>query len=142
MRTLLLVFVFLSSITIYSQTNKKDSIFILINKKDTQLKMDISKDSLRSSFSILKYRFRTKSLQNKYLERIKKTFEIQSEFYLNYVGFKKPIKKHQNSIHKIYSIEEISRNNLNSGSKTKYFFIEKIKCNYYKTYEVSLRFEE
>ncbi len=103
---------------------------------------DFSKDSIRRNFSILRYKFRTKKLQDDYLQKIRETFELQTSFYLSFYSFKKPIKKHLNHISKIYTIEEVSKEKLKTNSRTRFFFVEKLDCNNYLVYETYLRYEE
>ncbi len=144
MRHLILSMCFLiSSFFIYSQSNKKDSIYVLIDKNSYQFKMNATKGTMRSNFSILKYRFRTKKLQKEHIEEINKTFLAgQTPFYMYFYSYKKPIKQQLNTICKVYSIEEVSKNNLNIGYGAKFFFIEKLDCSFYKVYETYLQYEE
>ena len=143
MKYIILIICFLTSLlSAYSQIVNRDSVYILIDRNNYQFKMDISKDSSRSSFSILKYRFRTKKLRNEYIKKIEKTFELQTDFYINFRSFKKPKKEQYNSISEFYSIEKMSKNNLNIGHSTKFFFVEKLDCSFYKVYETYLQFEE
>ncbi len=129
---------------IYSQSNTEiENIkYIQIEKKNNQLKVDISKDSLNNKFSILKYKFRTKKLQNEYLKNLK-LFDNQENFYINFIGFKKPNKViNLNKKFKIHTIVSLSKNTLSISNSTKVFFLEKINCETFNVYETYMIFEE
>ncbi len=138
---LAVILILFSLTTSFSQADKSKNKcqYVLIDKHNYLFKMSIAKDSSRSSFSILKYKFRTKQLQIEYLKKLD-WFDLREGFWGNFWCGQKPSIKYLDDESKICSIDDVSKEIVHFGSDIS--FIEPLNCHQYLVYSCFLLAEE
>ncbi|HET8865531.1 MAG TPA: hypothetical protein VFM80_07520 [Gracilimonas sp.] len=142
-KTTIYAILFLFGGNAYSQNNAPRELYILYKSNNKLITKNTSQKSNRTSFKILRHKYRTEEKAKKYLEEYAENlYEPIDPFVYHFIALEEP--KQIDSINNFVftSIDSVSHDKIEIGHNTKIFFIELLVAESYLKHETFLEFYE